>query len=295
MTRVEVSPNSSPSPSHTLPFDDSPPIVVTPEVAPAVEKNAEDAATTLVRLQTTQFAFNYVTNLRPKSPFDGKSGKVDFEQYLRKFEAAQKTPGLSPALRLAEFEYWWVGVSGLKVARFLLRDDEEVAIAEAIAMLKKEYGKRRTTADEMLEDLLLGEKVPQKDLVAVDKFVSSLEAIYYVALDTGRADEFEKKSLFESILVNKLPQFRHKWIVKWSRVEQENGPILCFLDFLEYLKTAIRIARNVSRCDAAAKKPKRVEENRSLGTRDSSTFGNQSINRGSISGREFPLLRPTYL
>merc|ERR1712015_490 len=290
MTRVEVSPNSSPSPSHTLPFNDSPPIVVTPEVAPAVEKNAEDAATTLVRLQTTQFAFNYVTNLRPKSPFDGKSGKIDFEQYLRKFEAAQKTPGLSPTLRLAEFEHWRVGVSGVKIARFLLREDKELAIAEALAMLKKEYGKRRTTADEMLENLLVGEKVPQKNLVAVDEFVSNLEAIYYVALDTGREGEFEKKSLFESILVNKLPQFKYKWVTKWSKNEEDGGASLTFLDFLSYLKTAIRIAQNVERYDAAAKEPKRAEENRNVGARTSSSF--QS---GRISGREFPLLRPTYL
>ena len=151
-----------------------------------VGKIVEDASITLVRLQTEQFAYKFVMNLRPKSPFDGKNGKTDFEQYLKKFEAAQKTPGLSLTLRLAEFEHWWVGVSGIKIARFLLREDKELAIVEALAMLKKEYGKRRTTADEMLEGLLVGEKVPQKNLVAVDEFVSNLEAIYYVALDTGR-------------------------------------------------------------------------------------------------------------
>ena len=92
----------------------------------------------------------------------------------------------------------------------------------------------------MLEDLLIGEKVPQKDLVAVDKFVSSLEAIYYVALDTGRAGEFEKKSLFELVLLNKLPQFRYKWIIKWSKNEEDEGVSLTFLDFLSYLKSAVR-------------------------------------------------------
>ena len=133
-----------------------------------VGKIVEDASITLVRLQTEQFAYKFVMNLRPKSPFDGVSGRIDFEQYLKKFEAAQRTPGLSSTLRLAEFEHWWVGVSGIKIARFLLREDKDTAIKEAIQMLKKEYGKRRTTADEMLEDLMVGEKVPQKDMVAVD-------------------------------------------------------------------------------------------------------------------------------
>ena len=132
--------------------------------------------------------------------------------------------------------------------------------------------------------------MPQKDLGAVDEFVSNLEAIYYVALDTSRAGEFERKSLFESILINKLPQFKHKWITKWSRNEEDDGASLTFLDFLAYLKTAIRIARNVNRCELAAREPKRVEESRNGGARDPSSF--QS---GRISGREFPLLRPTYL
>ena len=119
-----------------------------------------------------------MVNLRPKRPFDGKSGKLDFEQYLRKFESALKTPGLSSTLRLSEFEHWWVGVSGVKIARFLLREDKEDAIKEALSLLKKEYGKRRTTADEMLEDLMVGDKVPQKDLGAVDEFVSNLRVYF---------------------------------------------------------------------------------------------------------------------
>jgi len=177
---------------------------------------AEDASITLVKLQSQQFAFQYAVSLRPKSPFDGISKEIDFEHYLKEFENVLSTPGLSAKLRLAEFRFWFVRLSGVKIAHFLLRKDEENAIVEAVSLLKQEYGKKRTTADEMLKTLMAGGKIPQKDVVAVDSFVSNLGAIYYIALDTDRAEEFEKKSLFDSILENKFPQFKRDWIKKRS-------------------------------------------------------------------------------
>ena len=123
-------------------------------------------------------------------------------------------------------------------------------------VLVREYGRRRTTADEMLKDLMAGEKVPQKDVIAVDRFVSKLEAIYYIALDTDRADEFEKKSLFDSILENKLPQFKRDWIKKWSKNEINNGPKIFFTDFLSYLAMAVRVAKNTEASGSAAKDAK---------------------------------------
>ena len=76
-----------------------------------------------------------------------------------------------------------------------------------------------------------GGKIPAKDVSATDRFVASLESIYYLALDTGRANQFDSKALYESILANKLPQFRHKWIIKWSDTEVTDSPSLVFTDF----------------------------------------------------------------
>ena len=217
----------------------------------------QEAASNLVNIQARQFAYQYMVSQRPKKPFSGKGNDIDFEQYLRKFQAAIQTPGLTAALKLSEAEFWFINTAGIKVSRFLLRENKEEALEELIAMLKMDYGKRRTTLDEMLEDLMGGDKIPQKDLDAVEEFVAKLESVYYLALDTGRSDQFDKKTLFEGILANKLPQFKHKWIVRWSRKEQANGPLIFFIDFIDYLKTAVRIARNLDRCDAATKEVKR--------------------------------------
>ena len=254
-TQVEVSPN----PSYTLLFNESSPVVVEPEVTLAADQRTlgQEAASNLVNIQAHQFEYQYMVSQRPKKPFSGKGNDIDFEQYLRKFEAAIQMPGLTAALKLSEAKFWFINTAGIKVSRFLLRENKEEALEELIAMLKMDYGKRRTTPDEMLEDLMGGDKIPQKDLDAVEEFVAKLESVYYLALDTGRSDQFDKKTLFEGILANKLPQFKHKWIVRWSRKEQANGPLIFFIDFIDYLKTAVRIARNLDRCDAATKEVKR--------------------------------------
>ena len=129
---------------------------VTPKLSP--EKVNGDMTTALVTLQTQQFAYDYLRNLRPKKPFDGKGKEIDFEQYMRKFETAIQTPGLTATLKLSELEFWFVSVAGIRVSRFLLREDKEISLGEAIGMLKAEYGRRRTTPDEMLEDLMGGER-----------------------------------------------------------------------------------------------------------------------------------------
>jgi len=197
--------------------------------------------------------------LRPKNPFNGENGSIDFDHYLKEFERALSTPGLSAKLRLSEFRFWFIGLAGLKIRRFLLREDEEAAIQEATKILVRQYGKKRTTAEEMLESLMVGDKINQKDIVAVDKFVSSLEAIYYVALDTDRAEEFDRKSLFESVLKDKLPQFRREWIKKWSKNEQKEGSKLTFLDFLSFLNDSVTIARNMGVFETTPKDAKRIE------------------------------------
>merc|ERR1712015_260086 len=285
---------SKPSEKNTTPasnFNESSPVVVAPEVTPAPKKDDEDPTVTLVKLQSQQFAYQYAVSLRPKKPFDGVSKEIDFEHYLKKFENVLSTPGLSAKLRLAEFRFWFIDLSGLKIARFLLREDAELAIVEATSFLKDEYGRKRTTANEMLETLMAGEKIPQKDTLALDEFVTGLGAVYYIAVDTDRADEFDKKSLFDSIIENKLPHLRYEWAKKWSKNEVVKGPKICFPDFLSYLSKAVKIAKytDASKMSSKDAKPE-VTPKASV-----SKSPNWTSQRSRNASHEFPsMMRPTY-
>jgi hypothetical protein len=232
-----------------------------------------------------------VVSLRPGKPFDGISKELDFELYLKEFEKVLSTPGLSDDLRLAEFKFWFAKLAALKIRHFLLRDDAALAIKEAVSFLKEEYGRRRTSASEMLETLMAGEKIPQKDTLAVDEFVTSLGAVYYVAVDTDRAEEFDKKSLFDSVIENKLPHFRHEWAKKWAKNEVNKGPKICFPDFLSHLSMAVKIAKTVDASKTSSKDAK-PEVAPKTSVSKSSTWASQ---RSKNTSREFPsMLRPTY-
>ena len=144
----------------------------------------------LVGLQTQQLAYQMVTQCRPKVKFSGE-GKQDFEQALKELEAALQTPGMTEMMKLNELPHWFSGPAGLVVTRFSLRKDAKTALEEAIEQLTLVFGRRWTTADEMLETLLVGDKVSVKDTASQLSFVLKLENAYALALETNRAPEFD--------------------------------------------------------------------------------------------------------
>ena len=99
----------------------------------------------------------------------------------------------------------------------------------------------------MLEVLLTGEKVGVKDASGLQSFVLKLENVYAMALVTGRAGEFDKRGLYNSILSKKLPHLSDKWQAKWSKNEVSKGREYRFKDFMEFLKLNSKIAQNIAR------------------------------------------------
>ena len=199
---------------------------------------------------------------------------MDFERYLREFEMAIATPGLSPELKLYEMKFWWVGTPGILVSRYLLREDHEIALKEAIAELKAKFGKRRTSAEEMLEDLLSGGKIPSKDIEAVDEFVEKIQTVYQTAIETDRDKDFDKRSIYESILKVKLPHFRYKWLQKWAKNEEDGGSQLSFSDFISYLNLSRRLSETLNRFDLD--KNDRAEAKPTTGRNESGNFSSSS-------------------
>ena len=73
-----------------------------------------------------------------------------------------------------------------------------------------------------------------KDPSSFLSFFLQLEEIYDLAMVTGWAEEFNKRSL--SILINKkLPHMAEKWGGKCTKNEASKGTDLKFADFLSFL------------------------------------------------------------
>ena len=141
---------------------------VTP-VAPAVVNNP------LLDIQTQSHAYNMLVQRRPKVKFSGENKKLDFESYLHKFETTTAVPGCTDAMRLAEMPNWFTGNAGLIIDRFVSESDATKGLSLALKALKKEFGRKTATAKQMLQDLLSGDRIPEKDFSSLKTFALRLK------------------------------------------------------------------------------------------------------------------------
>ena len=142
-------------------------------------------------------------------------------------------------------------MAAVKLTRFLKREDFDEAYPEAIAHLKEAFGEKSASADEMLADLLHGSPLARKDSSGLNMFLSRLEETYYVALDTHRDEDFNRVSLIDRILNEKLPFFTDKW----STLRTKKGwKRPTFIDFLKFLKFQHRVTEYTEGTGHAAQK-----------------------------------------
>ena len=176
---------------------------------------------------------------RPQEKFDGVAKKIDFEDHMCRFERAVNTPGLPATWKLAEMNEWFAGLAKVQVSRFMRRVDAEKAFEEAVGKLKQEYGES-TTGEEMLEALLEGPKLDALDAEEINIFVSSLEEIFSLAVETNRNGDFDREPLYKRILAAKLPFLKREWA---RHVEEKQMKRPKFMDFLTFLSLERKIAR----------------------------------------------------
>ena len=91
------------------------------------------------------------------------------------------------------------------------------------------------TALEMLEDALAGKVIGEKDHAALLNFYAKLMSVYTLAKETGRALDFEARSVIETILKKKLPHLMDAWYKKVVKYRRGKKKTLRFEDFLSYL------------------------------------------------------------
>ena len=139
--------------------------------------------------------------------------------------------GADKATQYDELKFWFGGNAQEVVEKHLLKPVNE-AFDVAMEELKEKFGLRRNSASEMLDEVLAGEAIVTKDTQGFQHFLLRLEKVYQVALDTTRADDFDRRSLPSDILARKLPMFVQEWAKKKAKAETQKKPELKFKDFL---------------------------------------------------------------
>lgn len=187
-----------------------------------------------MELQARMWATTHLQEIRPKVKFAG-GRRTDFSKQMKLVEGAFETPGVTARQKLQELQHYFEGPALDLVETDVLRKDAEVALEDAIGKLNRKFGVRRETALEMLEELLTGKVIGEKDHSLLLTFYAKMQSVYALAKETGRAADFEAKSVVDTILRKKLPHMMNKWFKKSVRHQREKNEDLTFSDFLRFL------------------------------------------------------------
>jgi len=183
---------------------------------------------------------------RPATKFSGNSSREDFDRHLKKFERSVNVAGVSDELKIQEMGHWFSHDAEKMIQRFILRDDASEAYRELLVAMKGMWGMRKTTASEMLEHLLQGKSIVESDVSSTRSFLIELENVFQFAKDSGREDEFHRKSVHDEILSAKFPHWKKKWAEKRAKMSAVAASGLKFAQLSEFLHFRFRIMEEVA-------------------------------------------------
>ena len=213
-----------------------------------LEKNdtsSENVQKDILILQREQKAQDTIASRRPPKDkrFSGDDLRADFESYLNNFEKCLDVTGVTPLIKFLECQHWFVGTASLVVATYQNVKDPVEAWNFTIGHLKREFGRKKLTAKQLLDSLLAGPALNVNDIVVVRNFIVKLGQTHRRAQETKRDTTFNTNEIYDEILKKKFPAWKTRWHVEQSKHEERFGnddgtmsKELTFEDFLTYLR-----------------------------------------------------------
>ena len=223
------------------------------------ERGGMSAWEKLMEIQAKMWAVSHLHEIRPVAKYSGGK-KVDFAKQMKLVETAFETPGLSSRQKLQELRHYFAGSAFELIEADTLRKDSTAALEDALEKLRLKFGVRQETATEMLEGMLVGKAIGEKDNDAFLMFYAKLTSVYQLAQETGRAQDFEGRTVVEIILYKKLPFLQRRWCKKAVRYTAATKMDLGFADFLEFLNEEHAVAEMMTRSTANAQAAQRTTQ-----------------------------------
>ena len=211
-----------------------------------LEGRGSSAMEKLINIQAKMWAISHLQEIRPKDKFSGGK-KTDFAKKMKQVEAAFETPCLTAHQKLQELKHYFEGAAYDIVEQDVLREDADAALKDALSKLRRKFGVRRETALDMLEELLVGKPIGEKDHGSMLNFYAKLTSVYSLAKETKRTRDFEARSVVETVLLKKLPHLMSRWTKKAVRHLKAVGEELEFPEFLEFLDEEHAVAERLAR------------------------------------------------
>ena len=216
-------------------------------------------------------ALKVVERKRPEVKFEARGKQVDFESHMRAFLRTMKVEGLAYADKLVEMKFWFGSTAYLRVASYMRRDDAETAFDEAVARLRKEYGEKRDTAEDMIASLTSGEAIKSQDHEAIAEFTLKLEEVFSLAVETDRDDDFNREAIYKRILTSKLPFLLNKWAWHLTKRRLKNPKFEDLMSFLSQNMEATELMKEYdpgTNRTKTSRKPVSAEEKKTGNSRN---------------------------
>ena len=106
---------------------------------------------------------------------------------------------------------------------------------------------RQDTALEMLDEVLQGKAIDEKDHSGLLDFFAKLTSVHSLACETNKGGDFENKLVVKTIIEKKLPHLKVKWARKAVKYKLANKSEMEFAQFLEYIDEEHTISEMISR------------------------------------------------
>ena len=233
------------SPGAQNPLSPAPQVIMVP-----TPSSPNDVNTRLLNAHLQSNARDLIIQRRPAKS-DRFAGKAqDFEAFFTQFEAVTDVDGVNDQIKYAELKHWTVGAANLAVGQFDTEKDSSKALKGAKAHLRKLFGRKLTTAKEMMDEVLSGAKLHENDFEAIDILILKIENTYRVACESNKEATFSTRETYRDILAKLPPMFTRKWAV-WQTdsddkyAESENPThILGFSDFVRFCRRQNTINSN---------------------------------------------------
>merc|ERR1711895_412176 len=100
-------------------------------------------------------------------------------------------PGVSDRQRVLELQHYFEGPAFSMIEYCVMMDDATAAFKEAMEVLEEKFGKGKESAVEMLDEVLKGKQLTDKDVDGLLMLYSKLRTKYFVAKSMGKDAEFD--------------------------------------------------------------------------------------------------------
>ena len=153
---LQTSPVSAFHPISPQPSQPSPPPVQQqqpqqPQQQPAPQQLQNTIQEDLLRVSAQSLQRDMMVSARPPKDkrFSGDDRSVDFEAFINRFEMVTADKALTDSMRFLELTHWCTGSALQVVSMYELESDPSVALKQAKAHLRKDYGRQNSSATMM--------------------------------------------------------------------------------------------------------------------------------------------------